>query len=139
MKENYNDQDGEQQEGTLSKRRFHGSVDRQHQSKRACKDGDIHHEAKLCQRAAQTAFYKGKQQRLPFAEMPKAEEARQWKNAKARQRTMEKQHQTNFYALDVETSGFVDYEPIQVAVVLFLKGVAVKYFNMYFLPTSEIT
>ena len=59
VRENYNDQDGEQQEGTLSKRRFHGSVDRQHQSKRACKDGEIHHEAKLCQRAAQTAFYKG--------------------------------------------------------------------------------
>ena len=71
--------------------------------------------------------------------MPKTEEARQWKNAKARQRTVEKQHQTNFYALDVETSGFIHYEPIQIAVVLFLNGIPVKHINWFFLPTSEIT
>ena len=39
----------------------------------------------------------------------------------------------------METSGFIHYEPIQIAVVLFLNGIPVKHINWFFLPTSEIT
>ena len=77
------------------------------------------------QRRAQTAYYAGKQQRLNFGEMSKEEEARQRKNAKERMKTVEKQHLTNFYALDTETSGFDFNYPVQIAVIRFENGAPV--------------
>ena len=58
--------------------------------------------------------------------MDDAEADRQRKNAMARLKTLEKSFETNFYALDTETTGFSHNEPIQVAAVLFEKGVAKK-------------
>ena len=50
----------------------------------------------------------------------------------------EKSYETNFYALDTETTGFRENEPIQIAVALFQNGVAVKSYNQYFLPKAKI-
>ena len=61
--------------------------------------------------------------------MDAAEEARQRKNAMDRQKTLEKKYQTNFYALDTETTGFDHCRPLQVAIVLYMDGRAVKQFN----------
>jgi DNA polymerase III epsilon subunit-like protein len=47
----------------------------------------------------------------------------------ARLKTLEKSFETNFYALDTETTGLTHNEPIQVGAVLFEKGLAVKKFN----------
>ena len=46
-----------------------------------------------------------------------------------RQKTLEKSYESNFYALDTETTGLSHNEPIQIAAVLYKKGVAVKKFN----------
>ena len=40
------------------------------------------------------------------------EVARQRKNTLERQKTLEKSYQTSFYALDTETTGFTNNEPI---------------------------
>ena len=37
--------------------------------------------------------------------------------------------ETNFYALDTETSGFENHEPLQVGVVLFEDGKPKKQYN----------
>ena len=43
-----------------------------------------------------------------------------------RLKSLEKSYETDFYALDTETTGFTHNELIQVGVVLFKKGKAVK-------------
>ena len=58
--------------------------------------------------------------------MNDAEADRQKRNAMERLKTLEKSYETNFYALDTETTGFTHNELIQVGVVLFKKGKAVK-------------
>ena len=57
----------------------------------------------------------------------------------ARLETQEKLFATNFYAIDIETSGFEHNEPIQVGIVLFEKGRPKKQYNQYFLPAHRIT
>ena len=47
----------------------------------------------------------------------------------ARLERLEKHHETNFYALDIETSGFENNEPLQIGVVLFEDGIPTKQFN----------
>ena len=71
--------------------------------------------------------------------MSEQEEARQKRNMMARLESLEKRNATNFYALDIETSGFEHNEPIQIGIVLFENGMATKQYNQYFLPEHRIT
>ena len=61
--------------------------------------------------------------------MSEDEEARQKRNALSRMKRKELRHATNFYALDTETSGFKNHEPLQVGVVLFEDGTPKKQYN----------
>ena len=45
---------------------------------------------------------------------------------------------TNFYAIDVETTGFMHNEPIQIAAVRFKNGEPADFFNTYFTPYHDI-
>lgn len=40
----------------------------------------------------------------------------------ARMESLEKHYNKNFYAIDIETSGFEHNEPLQIGVVLFENG-----------------
>ena len=71
--------------------------------------------------------------------MSEHEEARQKKNVIARLETQEKRFASNFYAIDIETSGFEHNEPLQVGIVLFERGMPKKQYNQYFLPVHRIT
>lgn len=71
--------------------------------------------------------------------MSEHEEARQKRNVMARLERQEKRFASNFYAIDIETSGFEHNEPLQVGVVLFEKGKPKKQYNQYFLPVNRIT
>ena len=58
--------------------------------------------------------------------MDEKEEIRQKKNLKARLAKIERSNAANFYALDIETSGFEHNEPIQIGAVLFENGTPKK-------------
>ena len=47
-------------------------------------------------------------------------------------------HDTNFYAIDVLTTGTKAEEPIQVAAILYVDGIGVNYHNAYFVPEAEV-
>lgn len=66
------------------------------------------------------------------------EEARQKKLEEEFKKRLEKTHETNFYALDTETTGFEKNHPIQVGVLLFEDGHVTRTYNEYFIPTVTI-
>ena len=70
--------------------------------------------------------------------MEATEEARQKKNYEERQKRLEKQYETNFYALDTKTTGAEKNHPIQVAVILYENGRPTERYNHYFMPTVKI-
>lgn len=51
---------------------------------------------------------------------------------------LEKQYMTNFYAIDVETTGFKHNEPIQIAAVRYEDGEPADFYNTYFIPFHDI-
>ena len=56
----------------------------------------------------------------------------------SRQRTVERMHMRNFYALDTETTGFDHNHPLQIAAVLFIDGKPKATYNQYLRTTIEI-
>ena len=64
--------------------------------------------------------------------------SRQKKNFMGRQRTVEKMHMKNFYALDTETTGFDHNHPIQIAAILFVDGKPRSTYNQYLKTSKEI-
>lgn len=49
-----------------------------------------------------------------------------------RQVRLEKEYETNFYALDTETTGFEFNQPVQIAAVRFENGKPKQWYNRYF-------
>ena len=49
---------------------------------------------------------------MPYGPLPKGEEVRLTRNAKAREMTKVKKFGENFYVLDTETSGLIKNEPV---------------------------
>ena len=101
-------------------------------------DAELDKEGKKCQREAQDAIFKGQQLRLPYADISSMELSRQKKNFMGRQKTVEKMHMKNFYAIDTETTGFDHNHPIQIAAILFIDGNPRATINQYLMTAIEI-
>ena len=101
-------------------------------------DAELDKEGKKCQREAQDAIFKGQQLRLPYADISSMELSRQKKNFMGRQKTVEKMHMKNFYAIDTETTGFDHNHPIQIAAILFVDGKPRSTYNQYLKTYKEI-
>ena len=80
------------------------------------------------------------QSRIPFNKLTKEEEQKRFTEAKKRESKKKYGDGKNFYTFDSKTNGFTHNEPVQITVIRYDNGKAVKgKYNRYFMPEGKFT